>query len=377
MPTAPPITVETMKAKLHSLDHARDLLARTEPLSTYNFTVGDAIRFTLDPGWQHGIDAKAGTEPINAYIHVGKSIGTREFRLTKDALLEATSICGIPKGYASRCPAELIETQLNYWFRDGLAGKPSGNCDFQLLVAAGNGAAVTRASIKPFSNLRLLEQAIDGIEAHYGAGEVLVDYKLTHSLRKTHLRLIVPTHQRIITGTGTDDDDIWSIGLQLKNSLIGEERTSIDGYLFRWACTNGQIDTSATSGVWSRRGAGSEREVYEWARTAVDDVLSGLEPALDAVQAMVAIPIEGQANEVLRDVFEHYRVPLPERARVIENMINTGGDLNMYTVMAAITQVANDPNLEPSHVENLLRMGGDLPHAATSRCDACRRLLRH
>jgi hypothetical protein len=52
----------------------------------------------------------------------------------------------------------------------------------------------------------------------------------------------------------------------------------------------------------------------------------------------------------------------------------------MYTVMAAITEVANDPNMEPAQIENLLRMGGDLPHAASSRCDEtnpCRRLLPH
>ncbi len=372
----PSITVEQMKPKLHPLDHVRNVLASTEPLSTYAFTVGDAIRFTLQPGWHHGIDAKSGTQPVDAVIHVGRGAGTSEFRLTKDALLEATSACGISKTYAARCPAELLEPQLNYWFREGLAARSGGNRDFQLLVAAGLGAAVTRSSIVPFSNLRLLEQALDGIAARYGDGEVLVDYKFTHSLRKTHLRLIVPDYVRAITGTGTDDDT-WSVGIQLKNSLIGEERTSIDGYLFRWWCTNGAIDTRNTSGTWTRRGGGPDTEVYDWARTAVDDVLGGLEPALDAVQDMVAIPIEGHANDVLRDVFDHYRTPLPERARIIENMVEAGGRLNMYTVMAAITQVANDTSLEPSHIENLLRMGGDLPHAATSRCDACRRLMPH
>lgn len=370
------ITVETMKSKLYTLDFAREVLARTEPLSTYSFTVGDAVGFVVTPGWHHGLDAKPGTDLVDARIRIGKGAGVNEFQLTKDSILEATSKCGLTKTYASRCPAELLEPQLNYWFREGLATQRAANRDFQLLVAAGVGAAITRSSIVPFSNLRLLEQAIDGIEARYGKGEVLVDYKLTHSLRKTHLRLIVPEYVRAITGTGTDDDT-WSVGLQLKNSLIGEERTSIDGYLFRWKCTNGQIDTHNTSGVWRRTGGGKDSEVYEWARTAVDDVLGGLEPALDAVQDMVDIPIEGQANDVLRDVFTHYRVPLPERAKIIENMVDASGQLNMYSVMAAITQVANDTEMEPSHVENLMRMGGDLPHAANSRCEACRRLLPH
>lgn len=368
------ITVETMRPKLHDLDYVRTVLAATEPLSTVNFTVGDAVRFTVEPGWQIAADGRAGTDPVNAFLHVGKGPGVHDYPLSLDALLEATSVCGLTKTYARRCPGELLTPQLNYWFREGLIGRPIR--DYQLLLAGGLGAAITRASIVPFSNLRLLEQALDGVEARYGKGEVLVDYKLTHTLRRTHLRLIVPEHQRVIAGTGTADDT-WSVGLQIRNSLIGEERTSIDGYLFRWWCTNGAIDTHATSGVWSRRGGAPEAEVYEWARSAVDDVLGGLEPALDAVQAMVDIPIDGQANDVLRDVFEHYRVPLPERAKIIERMVEAGGDLNMYTVMNAITAVANDSQMEAGHIENLLRMGGDLPHAASSRCEACRRLLPH
>jgi hypothetical protein len=86
--------------------------------------------------------------------------------------------------------------------------------------------------INPFSNLRLLERALEGIEAHYGAGEVLVDSKFAHSLRRTDIRLIVPENRRAMHRTGTDDDT-WSAGIQLKNSLIGDVQTSIDGYLFR------------------------------------------------------------------------------------------------------------------------------------------------
>lgn len=368
------ITVETMKDRLLTLNEVRETLSATEPLSTRTFSIGDPVQFTVAAGWQETITTSAGTDAVAAVIGLP---GGTEYQLTKDALLEATSICGISKSYAVKCPAGLLEPQLNYWFQGGLANRPIR--DFQLLIAAGLGAAITRKSVVPFSNLRLLDEALDGITARYGPGEILADYKFTHTLRRTHLRLIVPEYRRAIIGTGTDDDT-WSVGLQVKNSLIGEERTSVDGYLFRWWCTNGSVDTRSTSGTWTRRGGGSDTEVYEWARSAVDDILGGLEPALDGVQEMVAIPIEGRANDVLRDVFEHYRVPLPERARIIENMVDTGGALNMYTVMQAITQVANDFTLDPSHVDNLMRMGGDLPHAATARCDEtnpCRRMLPH
>lgn len=368
------VTVDEMKPQLYTLDQVRDVLARTEPLSTRPFSVGDQVRFVVDPSWHHGIDATAGTEPVNAYLVLGGGLATHEHQLTKDALLEATSIIGLRRDYAARCPGVLLEDQLNYWFREGLTIRRAANRDFQLLVAAGLGAAITRQSIVPFSNLRLVDQAIIGIENRYGKGEILADYKLTHSLRKTYVRLIVPAAQRTMINTGTPDDT-WSVGIQLRNSLIGEERTELSGYLFRWICTNGQVDTQATSGAWRRQGSGREAEVYEWARNAVDDVLGGLEPALDAVQATTAIPVEGNASDVLRNVFKHYGTPLAERAKIINNMVDAGGDLTMYTVMAAITQVANQAGMEPGQVDNLLRMGGDLPHAV--HCQSCRQLLPH
>lgn len=369
-----PITVDTMRDKLLPLDTVREALARTEPLGVHTFTVDDNVLFALDNGWNHGIDARDGNETVPATVYFGPTLDT-EFRLTKDALLEATSICGIPKAYAARCPGNLLADQLNFWFRSGLAGRAQTPKEFQLLVAGDNAAAITKASVTPFSNLALLEQTLDGIEARYGKGEVLVDYKMVHTIHRTHLRLVVPEYRRTIEGSGTDEDH-WSVGIQIRNSLVGADKTSLDGYLFRWACTNGQLDTRSTSGVWSRRGNSTEAEVYAWARAAVDDILGGLEGSLDAVQSMVDIPIDGQAHDVLRDVFEHYRVPLPERARIIEGLVDSG-PLTMYSVMNAITQVANDPNLDPSHVENLMRMGGDLPHAASSRCDSCRRLMPH
>jgi hypothetical protein len=298
--------------------------------------------------------------------------------LTKDAILEATSFCGIPKTYAARCPAELIEPQLDYWFRGALQGR-TGPRQFQLLSVNGLGAAITKSTVRPFSNLRLLDETLNGIEAAYGSGDVLVDNKFTHTLKRTHMRLIISAHQRLMANTGTSDD-AWSIGVQIRNSLVGDEQTSIDGYLFRWACTNGQIDTRSSSGTWSRRGGGNEAEVYEWARGAVDEILGGMEPALDAVQALTEVPVAGHANEVLRDIFTTYKVSLPERARIIEGMVDAGGQLTMYSVMNAITQVANDPEINPTQVESLMRMGGDLPHAARERCGAdnpCGRLMPH
>jgi hypothetical protein len=329
------------------------------------------VRFQVADGFFEGLDAKHGTDSVDAFIRVGPIGEATELQLSKDALLEATSICGIPKGYASRTPGRLIEPQLNYWFRGGLATK-----QYQVLQAGDVAQAITRGSIVPFSNLRLLEQIEAAIHDTYGAqgNQLYVDYKFEHTLRRTHMRIIVPERVRVLEGTGTDNDT-WSTGISLVNSLVGVESTELCGYLFRWWCTNGCTDQHATSGKWSRRGAnGSSDEVYDWARAAVDDVLGGLEHSLDAVQALVDVPIEGEAMQALHDVFEQYAIPIGQREAIIQGMVESD-QLNMYGLHSALTQAANRDGLPAEQVAALLEVGGDLPHAVSHRCTTCRRIL--
>ena len=365
------ITAEDMRDKLLTIDEAQEKLSTSEPLSTRSFTVGDDIWFKLENDWNADVENITGAEPVKVSV----SINGSEFQLTKDTLLEATSICGLGKSYVCRTPAQLIAMQLNYWFKGGLSFEKDK--DFKFLESNGVASALIRGSLQPFSNLRLLDEVLEGIRNKYGSdAQVLVDKKFFHSLKGTHLRLIVPEQSRVIERTGTDNDT-WSLGIQLKNSLTGESQTSLDGYLFRWWCTNGALDTHATSGVWSRRGGqGQGDDVYDWARSSVDEILGGLEHSFDTVQTLVDIPVEGEAVSVLRDVFEQYKIPVPQRDAIIAEMVEAG-PLNMYSVMNAITSVANDTDLSPAHAERLMRVGGDLVHTAHSRCDSCRRLLTH
>lgn len=362
-------TIEEVKPKLLTLDAVREKLSVTEPMDVYKFEVGENISFRLQDDFNAGFKALEGNNTVDAYVTVN---GT-ELQLTKDALVEAAAEAKMQKGFVEFHAANLVEDGLNTAFRSRLGDK-----EYKLLAVQGNkAAALARGAVQPYSNLRFLEAALDGIEAKYGRGEVFADYKFTHDLKRTHMRLIVPEYVRVIENTGTDNDT-WSTGLQLKNSLIGLEQTEINGYLFRYWCTNGAIDTrNNANSVWSRRGArGRTEEVYEWARDAVDEVLGGLETSLDAVQAMTGISIEGTAVEALRDVFAAHRIPTTHRERIISTMVNED-NLTMYSLMQAVTEAANVADLSPVDVERLMRAGGDLPQIADDRCESCHRFLEH
>jgi hypothetical protein len=291
-------------------------------------------------------------------------------------------VCRINQGYQQAIDPGLLQVNVNWWLHTGLGDKELK------LLCAGTGrdaddendlplaVALCRSTVTPFSNLRLLDSVLDGIRHKYGEGEVLCDYKLQHDLEATAFRLIVPGASRVITGTGlTEMDDTWSTGIQVKNSPIGLKQTFVDGYLFRWWCTNGEIDVANSSGGFKRRGS-EEEEVYAWARDAVDEILEGLEDhSFDAVQSLVEQPVERQVVTVLRDLFSQARLPRREQTRVLEAMAETGGELTMYDLANAITQVANSDDLPWRSREHLMTMGGWVIHTAGSRCGNCHRLL--
>ncbi len=369
-------SIAEMRPRLLTLDQARDKLAVTEPLNELKFDVGEHVRFRLPENWDEVADGLDGTDDTGGLVSLASS---QEYRLTKDALLEAGAKVGIPRKLAMRTPAPLLEPWLNWWFQgnSGWEGKSYkafitgvSHTDTPLLIAFGSG------TISPFSNIGILERLVNGIRRFYQADEqdLLVDYKFTHSLELTQVRIIVPGFVRNITGPGTaEPSDLWSTGVQWQNSQLGLKPTELDGYLFRWRCTNGMTDTLVTSGKFNRRD-GSGEDVYDWAGQAVDEVLGGLEHALDGVQDATTIPVEQDVSLVLDDLFRQHRVPGKLQQEIVRNMAEVGGELSMYTLLNAITMVANDPDLGPASVVKLQQVGGHVAHSAEMRCDACRRI---
>jgi hypothetical protein len=363
------ITIDDVKDQLLSLDTVREQLGSTEPLNTYEFEVGaNQVAFKLPEGFNHGLKGTPEDTALEAFV----TISGTELRLTPDSLYQLAGEAYMSKGFVQNNPAEIIEDVFNHQFNSGLHGK-----DFKILaVGDRKAAAITRGALQPYSNLQLLEIALNEIEKQYGAGEVWADYKFVHNLKQTHLRLIIPEHMRVMQNTGTDNDT-WSAGIQLINSLNGDEQTQINSYLFRYWCTNGAIDTTHSSNsVWSRRGAaGKSDAVYEWAKDAVDEALSGLEGAFDSVQALTNVSIEGSAAEALEGVFNIHKIPRAQREAITRNMVNED-EMTMYSLMQAVTQAANAADVKPHIVNSLMHVGGDIPRlSAAGRCDNCHQFL--
>lgn len=362
------VAIDEMRGKLLTIDTVREQLSATEPLTELPFDSTSDVRFRLHDGWNHGAKARQDSEVVDATV----SVNGVEVALTQGALYKTMEQIHLSKGIGTDTPPEYIEPIINYWFRNGFGEEKQ----HKILAVNGVGSAIVRASLKPYSNMELLDRILAGITAKYGEGEVLVDYKFLHSLDDTRLRLIVPDYRRNINNSGTDDDT-WSVGIDFRNSLTGKKQTSIGGYLFRWWCTNGAIDVLNESGAWSRRGsAGQSDEVYEWARQSVDEVLGGLESSLDHVQAMTDMPLAGHTIDVLEDYYDKYRIK-PELRDMVTSYMVDEDNLTMYSLMQAFTQVANDANLSPDKAAEMMRIGGHIAATSNDRCDSCKRGFRH
>jgi hypothetical protein len=382
------LPIEEVKDKLLTLDDVRERFSKTEPLESETFDLGgtDVAKWDLEADWNVleedgktvSIEKANGLTPVDAKVRIHGD----EYGLTKDAFLEATSLIGITKQYASKTPAHLLQPHLNYWYKN--EGGVQGNT-LKALSANGIIQAFTKVSVSPFSNLQLLD-AVEGSakEAFGGDTELFVDFKFQHDLRRTACRLIVPNVVHDVR-----DGDPWSAGLQFKQSVVGEKPLVLSGYLFRYWCTNGAITTHLESGNYNRRKEGQGDEVYDWAREKVDEILGGFEHEFEVLDQLANTPIpaipqqtedgsgmtEGEVSRAraLMDVFETYGVPLEQRQGIIDTLTDSD-DFTMYGIMQAITQVANRSNMRDSIRETLMRVGGDLPAANAGRCQTCRRL---
>lgn len=354
------VPFEKMKDKLITLSDVQTKLASTEPLSTEFLSNESKIKFQIQPDWALDYDNTGDTDQVNAEI----TVNGKATPLSKEALLLAASNIGLPKAYVRRTPAHLIESNLNYWYGGGMGDK-----SYNMLTVKDVASAFIAPTKHPYSNLELLDNVLEAIHLIYG-GEVPVyaDYKFTHSLQKTDIRLILPDHSRAMKNTVMSDvpkgaPDAWSAGVHLSNSLIGKTQTSVDSYLFRWWCTNGASTRLDEVGAWNRRHeASSEMDVYAWARQSVYDVIEGMEDRFNDIQALASIDVGANTGEVLREIYTDFNVPVTQRSLITEQLL-ASEERSMYTIMNAITQTANEDGLDPDRADRMMRIGGFVPTA--------------
>lgn len=365
------ITASDMQSKLLTVEDWANIVAPTEnlsPLSVPMDGTGGITVFSLPSGWNLGLKDADGQDLTDAKMGIG---GGDEYALTKDAILAITTAVGIPTSYVLKTPGPMIQSHLNYW------ASHSPDVALKFLTKDHEARAVTKSGITPFSNLDLLDRALEKVHEKYGTedSDLYVDFKSHHDLAVTSLRLIVPEESRLMESKrASGSEDRWSAGIQIRNSLTGKVPTSAQGYLFAWYCANGAITLHA-EGKYNRKIMGQNvSDVLDWTGSAVNTVIESMEHEFDSVEALVSEGIEDSVSKVMADIFKTYKVPLKVRHPIMDALIE-GDDFTYYGVMNAITQAANTEGLPEHFVTAIMEIGGDVAHSASARCGSCQRVL--
>ncbi len=352
------ITIKDLDKKVLSLEDVYRTLERTEPLADTVIDNESNIKFRLEPDWAMSYDGVEATEPVGAFM----TINGAERAMTKEAVTQAAAHFGLSSSYISKkLPAPLFERLMNYHYGAGMGGE-----SFNVLSVGDTVSAFAKPTIQPFSNIQLLDSVVEAIQGRHGKdAPIYADYKIGNSLLKTNIRLITPMTEREITSGGMDDvpngqGDVWYAGVHLSNSLVGKTQTTLEAYLFRYWCTNGCTTTMRDVKPWNRKRDGQQDNVYEWPRDSVDEIMGDMEAQFDQVQSLTRLGTEGNTADVLRLIFDEYAVPISQQNPIQQRLLEQES-LTMYKILNAITEVANDEELDDKRRDRLMRIGGAIP----------------
>lgn len=349
-----PITIDQMKDRLLTESDLMSELSEFNGLAAQLLTKDSKIGFSVDPEWILDEQTLAPSDPIKASM----TIDGTEHVLSKEAFYHAAVNVGLPQATVKKIPARLTQSFLNEMYRH-----PEKEC--KVLALDSRIVGFAPAKMTPFSNTEIAETIIAKYRERAGQdAEVYADYKFHNSLTRTDVRLIFPDVARTMEGTDMEDvpssaQDDWCAGIHLSNSLMGKSSTSVEAYLFRWWCTNGAINTISSLGKWDRRVKRTEDfSIFDWASDVTGEILDRTSEIFDHVQSLADLVVN-DPQSALAELFAQYNLPARQQTRIMESVIGLRS-VTMYSLMQAITESANDPELDHSDVDRLLRIGGEI-----------------
>lgn len=360
------MTITAEKTALLTLEQFREILTPTEGLGYRSLDLsgtGAVHEFVLPPGWNIGLSDKDDLDLTEAKLLIG---GEEELTLSKEAALGIAHAVGLPPGYVTRTPGVLIAAHLNYW------AKYSPDLSLKLLVKGNEALTVMKQSITPFSNIELLDAAVEALcdTLDCEDADIRVDPKSYHDLHVTNMRLVFD-HSETRWEMG---EDSWVGGLQIRNSLVGKHPLSVHGYMHREGDANAAIMHHGAA-RYNRKIQGQDvNEVMTWIKEAVKNAAEDLDHEAGVIYGLKEESIADSVGPVLADVSKVYKIPLKVRNAVVENLTESE-DLTYYGLVNAITKTANDTTLPEHYVTTILEIGGAVAGDVSHRCNSCKRVI--
>jgi hypothetical protein len=254
---------------------------------------------------------------------------------------------------------------LNYW------SSHSPEVTIKMLVKGSEALAVAKEGITPFSNLALLERAVEVVHNLVGT-DPWVSTLSNHDLNVTNMRLIIPVEAPEIYETERCSEDTWYPGVSIRNSITGRKPLAVQGFLWNETEQYGVL-TEHTSGHYNRKHQGQDLgEVYEWTKEAIEQVADGLDHEFEILESVISEGLDSPSS-ILADIFKTYKVPIKLRQPIIDEFMDAG-DETYYGLAAAVAHASAHTDGLPEHFTTTgMLVAGDIAHVGSQRCNSCHR----
>ena len=289
---------------------------------------------------------------------------THEYKLSRDAFVKASRLCGIPETYVKKFPESdlpVLNAHLNYWFshRDD---------DLKMLLKGDTVVSFLNPLTDYYSRTHLFEMAEDILDTHDADNPLLYDH-VSNSLDKgTHYSIVSQKQAFMKPG------DLVRGGIQVQDHVLGELPMVITGYVWRQVCGNGMMSKEILS-KYSRKS--SIDHLDEWFREAVGACNETIEAEFARMMHLQDVPVDHHGAEIIDSIFTEYKVSPAMRTAITNNVVHNGAE-TLYDVLNAITSAANDEEFadNPQLVRTLQTVAGHIA-AEPEYCPRCFSLVRN
>jgi hypothetical protein len=285
-----------------------------------------------------------------------------EYKLSRDAFIKASRLCGIPETYVSKFPdtdLSLLSDHLNYWFshRDD---------DMKMLLKGDTVVSFLKPTTDYYSRTHLFEMA-ERILNTGGGAPLLYDH--VHNSLDKGLHYAIISQKQAFMQPG----DLVRGGIQVQDHILGELPMVVTGYVWRQVCGNGMLSKEILS-KYSRKSDISNLD--EWFTEAVTACNETIEEEFARTRHLQDVPIERHGADILHSVFSEFKVSPAMRGAITDNVVNEGAD-TLYDIVNAITAAANNEEFSenPQMIRTLQSVAGHVA-AEPEYCPRCFSLVR-
>lgn len=287
---------------------------------------------------------------------------THEYKLSRDAFVKASRLCGIPETYVNKFPdtdLSFLNEHLNYWFshRDD---------DMKMLLKGDTVVSFMKPTTDYYSRTHLFELAEDILTT--GDTEPLL-YDHVHNSLDKGLHYSIISQKQAFMRPG----DLVRGGIQVQDHVLGDLPMVITGYVWRQVCGNGMMSKEILS-KYSRKSDISNLD--EWFIEAVASCNETIEEEFARFRHLQEVPVEKHGADILHSIFSEFKVSPAMREAITDNVVNEGAD-TLYDVVNAITASANNEEFidNPQLVRTLQTVAGHVA-AEPEYCPRCFSLVR-